>query len=170
MKVTPELFDKIKTHCTVQLIERVGVAPDNRSDDTWDITEIVEKAIVGQNNPDPFHEQMKIAYVFEKLGGTLLYEKKPEQYVNLAIRAADCFLEKIRLYWIHNEANDVVPIYDFGNLIVPQILPLYSSRPNEDGKYVVERLVRGQYVEIPNEVYPTAEDAMERAKQLNTEI
>ena len=104
-------------------MERVGVAPDNGADDKWDITEIVERAIAGKDNPALFHEQMKVAYVFEKLGGTILYEKKPEQYVILAKRSADFFLEKIRLYWIHNEANDVVPIYGLGNLIVPPVLP-----------------------------------------------
>ena len=144
MKVAPELFDKIKTHCTAQLMERVGVAPENGAEDTWDITEIVEKAIAGQDNPALFHEQMKVAYVFEKLGGTILYEKKPEQYVILAKRTADSFLEKIRLYWIHNEANDVVPIYGLGNLIVPPVLPRHAVTEIAENEFIIEKLNKGQ--------------------------
>lgn len=180
MKITQELFDKIKAHSTIQLMECVGVTPDNMSDDTWDITDIVKKAIkceqrnqqlivhIGQDNPALFHEQMKIAYVFEKHGGTLLYEKKPEQYVFIAKLVTDSFLDKIRLYWIHNEANDIVPIYDLGDLIVPPILPRYVVTEIAENEFIIEKFNKGQYSAI-NGKYPTENEAKEIAANLNKE-
>lgn len=166
MEITRNFYNQLRKHCTAELLECINdirVASENNN--VWDITQIIDE----ENRP---YEQMKVVCTFEKLGGTLLYRGSNEQYVTLAIRLInrinDTAFNDILLYWIHNEANGVSPIYDIGASDVPPILPEYVSTQQEDGSFVIEKLRCGKYIALPDEVYWTEDDAKERAKQLNS--
>ena len=161
MEITRNFYNQLRRHCTVELLECINdIRVANGNNNVWDITQVIDEE-------NCLYEQMKVAYTFEQLGGTLLYKGVNSQYVILTNRINNIVFDNIRLYWIHNEANGVFPIYDIGKLDVPPILPKYVSTQQEDGSFVIEKLRCGEYIALPNEVYWTEDCAKERAKQLN---
>ena len=161
MNISKYTFDELHKHCTAPLLELVKVINvEDCSENRWDITSII-------NDGDNLYEQMRVAYAFEQLGGQLTYNNQPTQFAILAKYLDEKKCDCIRLFWEHNTANGVIPIYDIIPLAVPPILLRYVSRPDEKGGYVVERLVFGRYNAINGERYPTEGIAQERAAQLN---
>lgn len=156
---TKTTYAGIEEYCTKSLIDCAAISVSNK---TLDITEIID------NKRDAsFYEKMKVAYVFEKLGGILYYNGEPDYFISIAKQLTDPNLDRIHHYWINNYANDVIPKYGLGQLIVPQILQRYIATQREDGQFVIEKVVEGQYVPINNEVYSNEDDAKKRAACLN---
>lgn len=161
MEITQTLFNELRLHCTPQLLSYVrNVKVVDNANNQWDITSLVDAN-------DHLYEMLKVFYAFEKLGGTLIFKGEIEVFPTILRHLDNTKFLEIPMYWVNNEINGDSPIFDIGELEIPPVLPRYSSRPNEDGKYVVEELIRGRYVAIPNEIYLTAKDAREKAEQLN---
>lgn len=163
MNITRAFFNELRRHCTVEILNLIGsIEPKDDEDNTWDITTVLQS----KNN---LYEQMRVAYAFEQLGGTLIYNEEPTQFVIIAKLLNEEICNSIRLFWIHNEANGVLPIYDIGAISVPPILPKYAYRPTEDGGFIVEKLQCGEYTPIKAEYYFLEQEAKERTEQLNVE-
>ena len=161
MTISKSFFDELHKHCTAPLLDLVkDVIIQDCPENTWDITSVI-------NGGENLYEQMRVAYAFEQLGGQLRCNNQPTLFVLLAKRLDEKKCDCIRLYWEHNNANGVIPIYDIVAPVVPPILPRYVSRPDEKGGYVIERLTFGRYESLNGERYQTERIAQERAAQLN---
>ena len=155
-------------HCTPELLSKVFscvgldnmvIDSQNLCDNIWDITDIVklEDKIVLDN--------LKVIYVFNKLGGTLIYENKEVAYQVLFRLLNRNEPNNVMFYWIHTDSNDMIPIYDIGELVVPEIMPRYVCKKISDQAFQIEKLVKGEYVGI-NDFYPTEELCKQRVKEL----
>jgi hypothetical protein len=52
-------------------------------------------------------------------------------------------------------------------------IPVYVAKESTiEGKSIIERFntLKGEYIEMPNEVYPNLEIAKERARELNKDV
>ncbi len=162
MDIKRTTFKELQLHCSIELLsllQDINIDISNQVEDIWEISSYLD-------NTQKSINIMKIAYAFEKIGGTLLNNGEPSQYVTLTNKLGNVY-DKIRLFWIHNEANGVLPIYDLGILEVPQILPKYAIKQGENGTWDIEKLMFGEYVPIKNEIYPSEGLARKRAEQLN---
>ena len=163
MRITKSFLDELRKHCTTELLSLVrGIEVKDDGENTWDITSIINDEV----NPSM---QLRVAYAFEQLGGVLIYNGKSTQFVIVTKEIDESICNGIRLFWIHNEANGVMPIYDTKRIIVPSILPKYTCRPDDDGSFVVEKLVFGKYEPINGERYLIEQFAKDRMSQLNSE-
>lgn len=163
MEITNSFYRDLRKHCTAELLNFVGIIePSDENNNIWDLTSIVAK----RNN---IYEQLRIAYVFEQLGGTLIFKNKPIKFTNITKDLDKNICNNIRLFWIHNNANGVMPIYDVGAISVPPILPKYTYRPYEKGGFVIEKLYCGEYRHLNGEHYLLEQEAKERVVELNAE-
>lgn len=159
MKIQPALYSELQKHCTPSLLSMLtDVVIDENSENQWDITSLVSNSNI-----------MKIAYAFEQIGGSLIYNGEVSQYVIITQEQEDLIRDGIRLFWINNYANGICPIYDTGIPVIPTILPIFAVSETLDGVFIIERLTNGDYVPMFNERYLSMEDAKERARQLNSE-
>ncbi|MGM9769041.1 MAG: hypothetical protein ACI3Z0_11410 [Candidatus Cryptobacteroides sp.] len=159
MKIRPQLYSELKKYCTTALLSKLSdVILDNDNIDEWEISSLLED-----------FEMMKIAYVFEQLGGTLLYKGVPSQYVIITLGKSDNISNDIRLFWIHNNANGILPIYDIGTICVPPIMPKFVSTPKEDGTFVIEHLTNGVYIPINGMVFRSGAESQNMAREMNLE-
>ena len=155
---------ELRKHCTAELLSYVReIEVKDDGENTWDITSIINDEV----NP---YMQLRVAYAFEQIGGVLIYNGEPTQFVIVSKEKDERICNGIRLFWIHNEANGVMPIYDTKRIVVPSILPKYTCRPNDDGSFVVEKLVFGKYEPINGERYLTEQSAIDRMSQLNAAV
>ena len=118
MNINRNTFKKLRRHCTVELLsqlQEVNIDERNSGEDTWEVAPYL-------NNPSEAVNMMKIAFVFERIGRTLLFNGEPSQYV-IIVHGLSCIFDNILLFWIHCEANGVLPMYDTADVIVPPILP-----------------------------------------------
>lgn len=157
MKIQSHFYTVLQQHCTANLLLKLkDVDINDINENEWDITSISSDI-----------DLMKIAYAFEQIGGTLLYDGKETQYMIITRDKGDVISNHIRLFWIHSSENGIRPIYDIGNVDVPPILPKYVSSPKEDGTYIVERLTFGEYKPVDGMVFFREEDSKAQAKELN---
>ena len=117
MEITLSLFNELKRHCTSELLSLIKniVVSDNAMNE-WDIT-----SFIGTN--DNLYEILKIFYAFEKLGGVLIYNGEVETFPIIVRRLNNPRYLEFSLYWVHNDINGNVPIFDIGELEIPKILP-----------------------------------------------
>lgn len=159
MKIHPALYSELQKHCTLSLLSMLkDVVIDEEGENLWDITLEVSN-----------FNAMKIAYVFEQIGGSLIYNGEVSQYVIITQEQDEQIRNGIRLFWINNNANGICPIYDTGILVIPSILPRFVASGTADGMFIIERLTNGDYVPLKGERYFSMEDAEERARELNNE-
>lgn len=160
MEVSSDKYLFLSEHCSKALLNIVpNLEIVDNSDDEWDVNNIL-------NSNASTYDIMKILYVFEQGGGTLVYNNSISQFPIIIREIGDIKLTDINIYWIHNEANDVLPYYDLGNLIIPSILPKFVATERIN-YWVIEKLVKGEYIEIKNEKYLSEEQAKNRARELN---
>lgn len=159
MRIQPQIYKELQKHCAASLLMKLsGLNVNPLNDNVWDITSLTNDI-----------DMMKIAYAFENVGGTLIYEGNKSQYVIITRDMDVAFSTDIRLFWIHNEANGVCPIYDIGAVEVPPILPKYVSTPREDGTFIVERLNKGEYKPLNGMVFLFETESKAKARELNDE-
>lgn len=159
MKIQPALYSELQKHCTPSLLSMLtDVVIDEEGENLWDITLVVTNL-----------NAMKIAYVFEQIGGSLIYNGEVSQYVIITQEQDEQIRNGIRLFWINNNANGICPVYDTGVLVIPSILPRFVASETTEGMFIIERLTNGDYVPLRGERYPSMKDAKERARELNNE-
>ena len=113
-------------------------------------------------------EIMKVLYVYEKIGGNLYYKQNtvPFSVIIRDIRLIE--LTEITQYWVNSCANGMMPIYDLGEICIPDIMPKYVATEMVNG-WGIEKLLNGNYVVMDLELYPTKEIAEQRAEELNAD-
>ena len=156
-------------HCTAELLESVfshvganniTVDNTNKYKDTWEIKHIL------QAEHEELLDNLKVIYVFYKLGGTLIYEGKETPYPVLFRLIDKNEPNAVMLYWAHNEANDVKPIYDKGEFEIPKIVPRYVCTKVLDNLFFVEKWVNGKYVTLKGG-YASREACEKEVQELN---
>ena len=156
-------------HCTVELIEcvfshiganNITIDKTDMCKNTWEITHLL------QVEHEELLDNLKVIFVFYKLGGTLVYEGKETPYPTLFRLIDKNEPNAVLLYWAHNEANDVKPIYDKGEFEIPKIMPRYICTKVLDDLYFVEKWVKGGYVTL-KEKYTTKEACEKVVQELN---
>lgn len=159
MKIQPAFYFELQRHCTPSLISMLtDVVIDEDGENLWDITLMVSNL-----------NMMKIAYVFEQIGGSLIYNGEVSQYVIITQEQDEQIRNSIRLFWINNNANGICPVYDTGILVIPPILPIFVASETTEGMFMIKRLTNGNYVPLSGERYPSMKDAEGRARELNNE-
>lgn len=159
MKIRPQLYSELKKYCTAPLLSRLSdISIDDDTIDEWEISSLLEDI-----------EMMKIGYVFEQLGGTLLYKGVASQYKIITQGESDNISNDIRLFWIRNNENGILPIYDIGTICVPPLMPKFVSTPKEDGTFVIERLTNGVYIPINGMVFRSEADSQNMARSMNVD-
>ena len=156
-------------YCTVDLIERVfshvganniTVDKSNMCKNMWEITHLL------QVEHEELLDNLKVIYVFYKLGGTLIYEGRETQYPVLFRLIDKNEPNAVLLYWAHNEANDVKPIYDKGEIEIPKIMPRYVCTKVLDDLFFIEKWVKGKYVTMKGG-YTSREACEKEVQELN---
>lgn len=164
-----KMWSFFNEHCTDELIklvlsDRVTVSRNNKTDEFWDVSEIIDKSEV------PILELMKVLYVYTQKGGVISYHGERIEYAQLCKKFNDNLFQKITQFWNNNETNDVCPIYDCGIIDVPKILPKYAVIQQMDGFWYIEKRFKGNYCIMEHEKFPTKDLAMQRANELNLAI
>ena len=86
MKIQPALYSELQKHCTPSLLSMLtDVVIDENSENQWDITSLVSNSNI-----------MKIAYAFEQIGGSLIYNGEVSQYVIITQEQEDLIRDGIR--------------------------------------------------------------------------
>lgn len=162
MELTQTLFNDIKKHCTSELLSYVGnISIRNDAENQWDITELIDA-------DDNLYEILKILYVFEKFGGSLMYKGEIEIFPVIIRNLNNPKFLGIHLFWECNEINGDVPIFDIGELEIPKIMPKFSAIPFEDGFYYIEKREGNKRVRLENEKFFTFQEAKDKAAYLNS--
>lgn len=147
-------------YCTNELLSLVNWTDDDTNESSWNVDDFLQEEI-------HTFDMLKMLFVFEKCGGTLL---KENEYINFAVllrTIGNIQYTKITTYWYNNEANGVTPVYDVGELEVPRILPKYVATPQINGMWCVEILHNGSYIPLSGEIYLFENLAKDRALELN---
>lgn len=158
-------------HCTTSLINAVFNQNDSEFEnicinDLWDIDEYIKK----DDNTISF-DAIKVMFVFDKGGCTLRYQGKRINYSTLIKEMGGIQTDSISSFWLNNIANGVTPKFDVGEIVVPEVLPIYSHIQNEQGQWTIGVLNEGKYTPRAREgVFNSMEDAKERAHYLNMDI
>ena len=157
--------------CTFELIESVfsrvnyiKVDETNLCKNTWVVTDLVH-AKHGE-----LLDNLKVILVFYKLGGTLIYEGNETPYPVLFRMINKNEPNAVLLYWAHNEANGVKPVYGMGEIEIPRIMPLFVCTEISENTFQVERWQRGEYVSMEEEIYPFRELCEKRVQDLIQEF
>ena len=104
MRITNTLFKELRKHCTIELLSLVGVIePKDDEENIWDITDIIQ-------NGKHLYEQLRVAYAFEQLGGVLVYNEKPTQFV---------IISKCLPYLLRRKSRTIHPSAPFGSVEGP---------------------------------------------------
>ena len=98
--------------------------------------------------------------------GGLIYEGKEVPYSTLFRLIGKNEPNTVLMYWLNNEANDVKPVYDFGEIEIPEIMPRFICTQISDNAFQVEQWHKGAYVSM-EEIYPTREFCDKRVQELN---
>lgn len=156
MNARRTLFSQLEQHCTSLLLSRLSDADiEGINCNTWDITESVED-----------YEILKIAFVFERLGGLLKFNGRDVEFAEIANWRESLMFSEIYSFWDNTVANGDVPVFDVGSLKVPSLLPKFVASERPDGA-VIERLTNGEYIPIEGARYQSLEKAEKEAKNLN---
>lgn len=162
-QVNLNVYHFLSQHCTNELLSMIDLTIKCSEENIWNIEDFI-------NKNGSFFDILKILFVFEKGGGVL---QQGNHFITFAelLRSLDNIQNTlITTYWYHNEANGVLPVYDLGELAVPHILPVFVAAQKDDGTWCVERLYRGEYVPLRNEIYPQEQTAKGRAIELNSNL
>lgn len=159
------MLNYLLQHCTSELLTYVFGNTNIESEISTNIIHI-ENCI---NKKCNLVDVMKVLYVFEKYGGNLYYHNEPSEFPVIIREIGDVELTKITLFWVNNECNGVVPIFEKGDIIVPEVLPIFIVTQQPKG-WCIEKLIKGEYHIMKNEFYPTEEIAKARAKEQNQNI
>ena len=69
---------------------------------------------------------------------------------------------------MHTELNGLVPYFNRGNIVVPEVMPRYICRQEIEGTYIIEKLYKGEYV--PTKMrFTVKEECESMANKLNEE-
>lgn len=157
---TAELIESVFSHVGVN---NITVDKTNMCKNTWEITQLL------QVEHEELLDNLKVIYVFYNLGGTLIYDGKDTPYPVLFRLIDKNEPNAVSLYWAHNEANDVKPIYDIGEVEIPKIMPRFVCAQTGENVFQVEKWVKGKYVLLDG--YYLSKDACEKVVQeLNQEF
>jgi len=159
------MLNYLRKHCTSELLTYVLENTNIKSEIPTNIVHL-ENCI---NEKCNLMDVMKVLYVFVKYGGNLYYHNKLSEFPIIIREIGDIELTKISLFWIHSECNGVIPVFDKGDILVPDILPDFVATQQLQG-WCIEKLIKGEYHLMKNELYPTEEIAKARAKELNQSI
>lgn len=158
--------------CTAELLTKVFsdvgedcITVDNHNlcDDVWDITGLVKC------DREDLLDRLKVIYVFCQLGGRLKYDGKEIAYQSLFWVLQTNKPNAVLLFWIHNVANGIVPVYDVGDIIIPKIMPRFVCMPTLGRVFQIHKWQNGEYVGM-DEYYPTRELCEKRADELNEDF
>lgn len=158
--------------CTIELLEKVfsnvdknNITLDNNNvcTDVWDITDVVKCG------SEDLLDNLKVIYVFCRLGGILKYDGEETAYQSLFRLLQTNEPNIVLLFWINNEANGNMPVYDIGELEVPKIMPRFVCMPLSERAFQIHKWQNGEYVGM-KEYYPTRELCEKRADELNKEF
>ena len=164
MELTQTLFNGIRRHCTSELLSYVrNIHIRDDAENQWDITELIDA-------DDHLYEILKIIFVFEELGGSLMYKGEIEIFPVIIRNLNNPKFLGIGLFWEHNEINGDVPIFDIGELEIPIILPKFTAIPFEDGFYYIEKREGNKRVRLEKEKFFTFQEAKDKATYLNLTV
>lgn len=149
-------------YCTNELLSLINWVNDSINENSWNVDDFLSEETCT-------FDMLKILFVYEKCGGVLLKEDECIHFAVLLRTIGNPQYTSITTFWYNNEANDVVPVYDLGGLEVPMILPRYVATPQEDGMWCVEKLIKGNYSPLRDELYRSETLAKDRATELNKE-
>lgn len=161
-KMNKKIFEKLQQHCTDELctvLLNAGITISDSEGEEWEVSEILDKDF-------SIDEIMKLICCFSNVGGIIMYNGEFTPYAILCKILGVNDFWNYKLYWIHSEANGMIPIYDIGKIGVPKILPKYATEEQDDGFHIV-RLYKGEYIPLKGEIYPTIEIAKQRTEELN---
>ena len=175
LRVKRSTLAEMHKYCTSELLSRIfsdigsnNIAVLDNNDDRdelWDITDFMNV------EHSDLLDRLKVIYVFAKISDSLDYLKYGEEYVPYQVLFRILNRTEpntVLLYWLHNEANDVIPIYDVGEIEIPRIMPRYTCTQIASNLFRVEKWCKGEYVST-REVYPTKELCQDRVDELNRE-
>lgn len=175
LRVKRTTLNEMHKHCTSELLSRIFsvigsdniVVLDKNDDDgeLWDITDFMDAERCD------LLDRLKVIYVFTKISDSIHNLKYGEDHVPYQVLFR--ILKKtepntVLLYWRNNEANDVLPIYDVGEIEIPRIMPRYTCTQVASNLFRVDKWYKGEYVPTP-EIYPTKELCQDRVDELNRE-
>lgn len=174
--VKRRILGEMSKYCTPELLSCVfgSIGTDNITvlakamdeEQYWDITDLLEF------NDSDVLDILKVVYVFSKLTDTLnniKYKGKLVPYSVLFRLLNRNEPNMVLCYWVHNEANEVVPVYDVGEIEIPKIMPPYTYTQLSNNLFQVEKWHKGKYVPM-QEIYPTKELCQERVDELNDKL
>ena len=154
---TPELLDCVFSHVGY---DNIIVDNKNLSKNTWEITDLI------QAEQEELLDNLKVIFVFVELGGVLINEGKEVPYSTLFFLINKNEPNIVLQYWLNNELNDVKPLYNLGEIEIPEIMPRFICTPISDNAFLVEQWHKGVYVSM-KEIYPTRELCEKRVQELN---
>lgn len=162
----------LSQYCTDELIQCVFshintndklVDKTNLCKNTWEITSLL------QANQKDLLDSLKVIYVFSKLDGTLIYEGNEVPYQSLSSLINKMEPYDIMLYWGNNNANGIQPIYDIGEIEIPQIMPRFVCTQLSDNVFEIEKWVNGEYIPLKG-AYTSREACEKVVRDLNQEF
>lgn len=126
LQINRKTYHKLCSFCSLDLINsvfdsfgrnNVEIDESNQCEDVWDVTEYL-------NNDDdviPFIDKLKVLFTFDQLLGTIVYHDEPTQYSVLypILKREECYT--VLLYWMHTKLNGLVPYYNRGDIVVPNL-------------------------------------------------
>src|SRR5574344_1148273 len=115
------MLNYLRKHCTSELLTYVLKNTNIKSEIPTNIIHL-ENCI---NEKCNLMDVMKVLYVFEKYGGNLYYHDKLSQFAIIIREIGDIELTKITQFWVNNECNGDIPIFEKGDILVPNVLPVF---------------------------------------------
>ena len=158
-------------YCTASLIKNVFdnfesenmiIDKTNKTDDFWEFNVIPSIGHIQLLN------KLKVVYVFAFLGGNIVLNGNVIPYQSL-FRILNCNEPNIVLrYWVNNIYNDIVPVFDLGEIEIPPIMPRYILLQIANNDFRIEKWEKGYYILMP-EIFFSKELCEQRIQQLNDE-
>ena len=162
-KLNISRYHFISQHCTYELLSLVEISIEDEEENIWNIEDFLRENV-------SVFDILKILFVFEKSGGFIFKNNQPIAFAILLRDLDNIQYTSITDYWYNNEANGVLPIYNIGEIVVPVILPIFVATQQETGFWCIERLFRGEYRPLRNEIYSQKHIAKSRAEELNNQL
>jgi hypothetical protein len=156
----------LKEHCTKALLDEVFGDTDlsKLPPFTLDVNEILNSTKASEL------DVMKVMFVFEEANGILIFDGKEEISTAIYMKLGFEKFLKIDPFWGHNEINQVTPIFDLGEIEIPDVMPKFKPVKGDDELYHIEKLVKGHYEPYNTDVYSTLEAAERRISELKSTI
>lgn len=156
----------LKEHCTKALLDEVFGDTDlsKLPPFTLDVNEILNSTKASEL------DVMKVMYVFAKANGILLFDGNEVIIQDIYKKLGFGKFLKIGPFWIHNELNQVTPVFDLGGIEIPEVMPDFIAVKGDDELYHIEKLVKGHYEPYNTDAYSTLEAAEKRITELKSTI